>query len=59
MIFNAFKRGSKLMQKPAKLKNFLLFLLSNDFVEIIKYCLESRQTIDDPHCKKCRKESVG
>jgi len=56
MIFNVFSRESKPTQKLVKLKNFLLYLLSNEFNEIN---ILFRQTTDDPHYKKCRKESEG
>jgi len=39
MILDAIKRDSKLMQKSAKLKDFLLHFLSGDYVEIAKYHL--------------------
>jgi len=36
------------MQKSAKLKNVSLYLLFNNFVEIIKYCLDYTPSMDDP-----------
>ena len=36
------------MQKSAKLKNVSFYLLFNNFVEIINYCLDYRPSMDDP-----------